>query len=71
METKIKVKATLKEVKEIFKSTEKVYIKFYKPSCKNFNIDEYDNEKIFFDINVRHNENEDAKNLFNNALKQL
>lgn len=71
METTIRKKVTLKQIEKVFDAPELAYIKFYTPTNKKFKIEEYQGEKINFDITIRHAENENANKIFDNALKKL
>lgn len=68
METRLtkKIKGTI--IEAIFESDENCNIRFFNAkNCKN-----YDPEEVYtFEILIRHNENEDAKTLLNNAIKKL
>ena len=69
METTIRKKVTLFEMERIFENTS---IKFYEPATEyaRQNVDNR-TEKVFFNIVVRHKENETGHSIINKELKVL
>jgi len=67
METTIKRKLSLLEIETLFNSSEIVNIRYYEPTT----FEPIAEEKIFFNIKVRHCENVKASDDFNKALKYL
>ena len=68
METRIKKRVQGEILEKLF--DENSFIRY----TKGLNIvdEEYDGKNVYlFEINIRHNENENPKELFNNALKKL
>jgi hypothetical protein len=64
METTIQVKKTVENMEKTFERNGS--IRHYEPTNKSFNFDEYDGEPIYFNVLVRHSENEDPKKLIKN-----
>ena len=70
METTItkKVKGSIME--NIFDSDENCNVRYY--NAKNVSENNYDPEKVYtFEIKIRHNEDQDAKVLFAQAMSKL
>jgi|GEM_PF-5391611 len=67
MHTTIKTKVKPSELEKIFNRTDLVYIKHHKPASGNVISDS--ETPINFFIEIRHNEDENPKKLFNNALE--
>jgi AAA15 family ATPase/GTPase len=63
-----RVKGTI--IENIFDSSSDVNIRYY--NAKNVPENEYDPEKVYtFEIKIRHDEDQDAKELLNQAIKNL
>ena len=68
METIVNKKLKGSVMENVFDSTKTVNIRHYKAkSADNYNPE----ETYTFEINVRHNEDEDPKELLNKAIKEL
>lgn len=68
METRIKKRVQGEILEKLF--DENSFIRYTK--VLNIVDEEYNNENEYlFEINIRHNENENPKELFNNAFKKL
>ena len=69
MHTKIKTKVKPIDLEKLFDRTDLVYIKYYKSASGNVISDS--ETPINFFIEIRHNEDENAIKIFNNALEKL
>jgi hypothetical protein len=67
METFVKIKLSLKEILFLFDKTDLVNIRYYQPVT----ISPTDDNKVFFDVKVRHNVDEKPRDLIKKALKVL
>lgn len=68
METTITKRLQSDKMVKIFESTDLINIRYF--SARNFKGADFKEDNTYtYDIVVRHNEDEDALSLFNNALK--
>lgn len=70
METTITKKVKGSIIENIFESDENCNVRYY--NAKNVKDSDYDPEKVYtFEIKIRHNEDQDAKVLFAQAMSKL
>lgn len=72
MESTIQKLLSLKEMESLFDNTDKINIRFYRPLKKVESKKFFDNDKkVVFLIKIRHNEEEEPKDILEDALKNL
>lgn len=69
MQTTIKKNISVNQIEKVFDLTDHINIRWYQPSKKQ-EITDFD-AKIGYDITIRHNEDEDPKELLNNAISKI
>lgn len=70
METTIKKRIKGSVIEQIFESSNTVNVRYY--NAKIGEHQEYDSEKVYtFDVKIRHNEDEDPKQLLEQEIKNI
>jgi hypothetical protein len=71
METDIIKKITPKKIIEVFENTDVINIRSYQPTNGQIVNDNNFDVPINYKVRIRHNEDENPKELLNNAIKLL